>query len=126
MAILRVQIEEWCTPEKLKVLKGWAVTGLTKEQISKNMGISRSLLYEWTDKSPEIAEALRVGTQEADSIIVNALYEKAKAGDMTGIIFWLKNRMSDKWRDRQDTNLNVSNHDFEIKIGGSKDAEDNS
>jgi transcriptional regulator with XRE-family HTH domain len=123
MATRRILITEWTTPEKLAVLKGWAISGLTREDIAKNIGISRSLLYEWQASNQDIAEALKLGAREADCRVVNALYEKALSGDTTAMIFWLKNRMSKQWREKQEI-TNTFTEDFEIKIGG-KDAENN-
>lgn len=122
MAVIRILVEDWITEDKLKVLKGWAMSGLTKEQIANNIGISRSLLYEWTDRSKEFADALRRGIQEADAKVVNALYESAINGNTTAQIFWLKNRISDKWRDKQEV-VNSFSEDFEISIGGKNNAE---
>lgn len=124
MATQRILITEWTTPEKLAVLKGWAISGLTREDIAKNIGISRTLLYEWQASNQSIAEALKLGTIEADCRVVNALYEKALNGDTTAMIFWLKNRMSKQWREKQEI-TNTFTEDFEIKIGGNKDAENN-
>ena len=124
MAVTRILVEDWITEDKLKVLKGWAMSGLTKEQIANNIGISRSLLYEWTDRSKEFADALRSGIQEADAKVVNALYESAINGNTTAQIFWLKNRISDKWRDKQEV-VNSFSEDFEISIGGKNNAENN-
>ena len=123
MATRRILITEWTTPEKLAVLKGWAISGLTREDIAKNIGISRSLLYEWQASNQDIAEALKLGASEADCRVVNALYEKALNGDTTAMIFWLKNRMSKQWREKQEI-TNTFTEGFEIKIGG-KDAENN-
>lgn len=38
----------------------------------------------------------------ADETIVKRLYDKAREGDTTAMIFWLKNRKPREWRDRHD------------------------
>lgn len=117
-------VEDWTTPERLETLRGWAVGGLTKEEIAKNIGISRTTIYEWMKKSPDFMNALHSGKDEADYRVVNALYKKALSGDTTAMIFWLKNRISKQWRDKQEIH-NTFGEDFEISIGGNKEnAED--
>ena len=37
-----------------------------------------------------------------DFAVENALLKKALSGDVTAMIFWLKNRRRDRWRDRYD------------------------
>ncbi|WP_207798781.1 hypothetical protein [Veillonella sp. AF36-20BH] len=91
---------DWEAEEKILLLKGWARNGLTNEQIASNMGIAVSTLWEWRKKSPEISNALKIGKDEADLQVENALYKEALKGNTTAIIFWLKNRKSKEWRDK--------------------------
>jgi predicted DNA-binding protein (UPF0251 family) len=96
---------EWLTEEKLIVLRGWARNGLTDEQIAHNMGINRTTLYEYKNKYPNIGNALKENKEVADIAVENALYNKALGGDTTAMIFWLKNRKPQDWRDRRDVGL---------------------
>lgn len=118
---------QWITKEGLLKIEGWARDGLTNEQIAKNIGINPDTLYTWIKRFPEISEALKKGKEVVDREVENALlkralgyeYEEIKsyieesggkkkkhvektvkhvAGDVTAQIFWLKNRMPDKWR----------------------------
>ena len=108
------------------LLGAWARDGLSEEQISKNMGISRSTLKEWKQKYPAISATLKKGKEVADIEVENALFKRATgyeveetkveidsngkkhmvkitkhiAPDPTSIIFWLKNRRPEKWRDK--------------------------
>lgn len=91
---------DWEVEEKILLLKGWARNGLTNEQIASNMGIAVSTLWEWRKKSSEISSALKIGKDEADLQVENALYKEALKGNTTAIIFWLKNRKSKEWRDK--------------------------
>lgn len=117
---------EWLTPEGLLKIEGWARDGLTDEQISKNIGISRSTLNVWKDRYSDISDALKRGKDVIDRQVENALlkralgyeYEEVKekfedgvitertvtkkevVPDTTAQIFWLKNRKPDKWRDK--------------------------
>jgi transposase-like protein len=67
---------EW--KEKLVVIQGWARDGLTNEQISHNMGISATTLYDWQNKYPEFSEALKKGKEVVDREVENALLDNAK------------------------------------------------
>ena len=118
---------EWLTKEGLLKLEGWARDGLTDEQIAKNMGISLSTFYEWKNKFSEISESLKKGKEVVDREVENALlkaalgykYEeevvtnkgqvvkvkKYEKPNVTAIIFWLKNRKPDVWRDKQEFNI---------------------
>ena len=42
--------KEWLTKDALTVLEGWARNGLTDAQVSDNIGINVSTLYEWKKK----------------------------------------------------------------------------
>ena len=86
--------------EKILLLQGWARNGLTNEQIASNMDIVVSTLWEWRKKSPKISNALKIGKDEADIQVENALYKAALEGNTTAMIFWLKNRRSKEWRDK--------------------------
>ena len=68
---------EWLTEENLIRLQGWAMDGLTNEQIAKNMGISCTSLKEWKNKYPSILTALKRGRDVADREVENALYKSA-------------------------------------------------
>lgn len=92
--------KDWEAEEKILLLQGWARNGLTNEQIASNMSIGITTLWEWRKKSPKIANALKIGKDEADIQVENALYKAALEGNTTAMIFWLKNRRSKEWRDK--------------------------
>lgn len=69
--------EYWLTPEGLLLLEGWARDGLTDEQLSDNIGISRSTLGEWKKKYPVISDTLKKGKEVVDIQVENALLKRA-------------------------------------------------
>ena len=95
--------EYWRTADGLILLEGWARDGLTNEQIAHNVGINPDTLYRWKNDFPEISEALKKGKDVVDFEVENALLEECKKGNVTAQIFWLKNRRSDKWRDKPES-----------------------
>lgn len=111
----RVRYEEWIKPENLILIQGWKRDGLTDEQIAHNIGINRSTLRRWQKRERErgdscpICNALKIGKQQANFVIENKLFEKARAGNTTAMIFWLKNNWRDKYNDSQ---LSVEERDL--------------
>ena len=97
--------EYWISEDGLILIEGWARDGLTDEQIAHNMGIATGTLYEWKKKYHEMAEALKKTKEIVDRQVENALFKKAMSGDTTALIFWLKNRRPQDWRDKRETQL---------------------
>jgi len=112
----------WITEEGLILIEGWARDGLTDEQIAHNIGIKRQTLYEWKKKHVVINDALKKGKEVVDRQVENALLKRALGfhyqeevataqgveaitkyalPDVTAAIFWLKNRKSDVWRNKE-------------------------
>lgn len=86
---------------KLELIKDWCRNGLTDENIAKNLGINIASFYRYKNEHSEFCESLK-SKDEADAIIENALFESAKSGNITAMIFWLKNRKPNRWRDKAD------------------------
>ena len=120
------RINEWVEKDKLILLEGWAKDGLTDEQIAKNIGISRVTLYDWKKKEINISNALKKGKEVIDFEVENALLKRALGytitveeekldkdgcrhtlkkdihvpGDTTAMIFWLRNRKPNQWKNK--------------------------
>ncbi|MFL8888682.1 helix-turn-helix domain-containing protein [Helcococcus kunzii] len=133
----RGKYQEWLKEENLILLEGWARDGLTDEQISINIGINVSTLYDWKKKYPKISESLKKGKEVIDFQVENALLKKAlgyiyeeetaiKIKDASGNekiearkvkkyahpdtmaqIYWLNNRKPQQWRNRKDYEANL-------------------
>ena len=88
--------------EKLPLIEGWAKEGLTDEQISKNLGISKVTFYKYKASCSELNELLKRSKEVVDYEVENALYKSAMSGNVSAMIFWLKNRRPDKWRDKRE------------------------
>lgn len=114
----KIDISEWLTPVNKLKIQGWCRDGLIEKQIYKNMGIGKSTFYKWKNENVEFADLLKRGKDVADREVENALYksaigfvgpdEKYYPPNTTAQIFWLKNRKKDDWRDKRETDVNVS------------------
>lgn len=91
---------EWLTPEGLTLLRGWARDGATDEILARKIGVAVSTYYEWRNRFPEIAEAVKKGKEIVDYEVECEMLKAIKAGNVTAMIFWLKNRQPEKWRDK--------------------------
>lgn len=92
---------EWLEPEKLLLIQGWKRNGLSDHEIAHNMGIAPRTLENWKKDHIQIVHALKIGKQQANFIIENELFRKAKQGNVTAMIFWLKNNWRSKYNDSQ-------------------------
>jgi hypothetical protein len=103
--VAKGKYQDWLTEEGLLLIEGWARDGLTDEQIAHNMGITAKTLYEWKNKYSKISKSLKKTKEVVDRQVENALFKKACEGDTTAMIFWLKNRRPNDWRDKRETQL---------------------
>ena len=96
--------------EKIKIdiekIKALASRGLTKEQIALSLGFSSRTFLRRQAENKEIEQAYREGKAQGIGTIANALFEKAKKGDNTAMIFFLK---CNGWRENSETTININN-----------------
>ena len=90
-----------------------AAMGGTNDQIATALGIAKRTLDAVRRRDKNIDEAIKRGKDKADIQVVGALYKKAMGGDTTAMIFWLKNRRPEEWRDRHEYD-----HSGKIKTDG--------
>lgn len=91
---------DWITDDGLTLLQGWARDGLTDAQLAHNMGITQSTFYDWKKKYSEISDALKKGREVVDYEVENDLINACHNGNVVAMIFYLKNRRADRWRDK--------------------------
>lgn len=147
--------KEWATKDGLLKLKGYARDGMTDEEIAKKVGVARRTLLKWKDLHPEIATALAQGKEYVDREVEETLHKRAMGyeyeetettievkpngekqqrikkvkrqvpPDTTAMIFWLKNRKPNEWRDRYDNNISGSLGTVKIVDDIPKEAKNN-
>jgi hypothetical protein len=104
--------------------------GATDKELASFFDTTEQTINAWKQNYPEFFESLKRGKEEADATIAQKLYHRAKGyehpedkifndngkplivptikhypPDTTAAIFWLKNRQSRKWRDKQETEI---------------------
>ena len=79
---------------------GYAMEGCTNDEIAKKLGVSRSTLQLWATQHPDLSDALKKSKEVVDFQVEQALLRRALGGDTIAMIFWTKNRMPGKWKDR--------------------------
>lgn len=109
-------------PELVRV---YAMLGMTDREMSEKLGVSEQTFNTWKKNKPGFLESLNAGKAPADATVAAKLFERACGyshphtdikvidngivkteitkhypPDTTAIIFWLKNRRPDLWRDK--------------------------
>lgn len=119
--------EQWRTEEGLTLLRGWTRDGLTDAEIAARIGVRRQTVYEWMNRYPDIADAMRRGREvvnyaiedtlirrvtgydtvetrkeyDADGNVVRVVDQvKHIPPDTNAISFWLTNRMRERYKMR--------------------------
>ena len=98
------------TEQIIKQAESLSAQGLTMSQIA-----NETTLYEKQAEYPKFSEAIKRGRDKGVATITNALFTKAKAGDNTAMIFYLKNRAG--WKDRVETEHTGDGLKVDVKIG---------
>ncbi len=108
--------------------------GATDQELADFFEVDVRTIYRWKHDHEAFCQALKAGKDAADERVIRSLYQRAigyeqdevkifmpggaeepvyapfrakVAPDVTAAIFWLKNRRSDEWRDKQVVEANV-------------------
>ena len=115
---------------KLDLIAQWARDGSIERDIAKKLGVSESTFSGYKKEHEELLQTLTVNKEVADARVESALYKRAigyeydevctevgpdgaktktttkqVAPDVTAQIYWLNNRRSDRWRNKQDISI---------------------
>lgn len=111
-------------PEYNEQVYKLCLLGATDEQIARFFEVTEKTVNNWKTSEPEFLQSLKRGKDDADAVIAESLFHRAKGythkavqfnviggevvateydkhypPDTTAAIFWLKNRASEQWRD---------------------------
>lgn len=114
-------------PEYARIAQKMARLGATDIEVADALGIVKDTFYRWVSDRKEFSDSLKLGKAESDKRVERSLYSRANGyehdeidirvcdgqivqtpirkhypPDPTSMIFWLKNRKPEEWRDKQD------------------------
>lgn len=119
-------------PAYAKQAEKLCLLGATDQELADFFEVDVRTVYRWKGQFPEFCHALKAGKDQADERVERSLYQQAigyeqdevkifmpagaegpvyapyrakVAPNVTAAIFWLKNRRSQEWRDKQQTEL---------------------
>lgn len=111
-----------------------ALLGFTDLQMAEFFGVAESTFHLWKQRHKDFSESIKSGKAVADAHVAEGLYKAATGGhtvtdtktvsgddgtvrttevrevppSVSAMIFWLKNRQPEKWRDRQELAADVT------------------
>ena len=104
--------------EFVELVFNYCLLGSTDVDLAVFFDVDVSTINRWKIEHPEFQESLKRGKEQADAEIAKSLYQTALSGNTTAQIFWLKNRKSSLWRDKQEVDHTTGGVSFNIDLGG--------
>ena len=117
-------------PEYTEQTYKFCLLGATDEDLANFFEVTTTTIDNWKNKKPEFLGAIKRGKEIADAEVGKSLYQRANGyehkedkiflhegettivettkhypPDPVSMIFWLKNRQAQKWRDRKEVDL---------------------
>lgn len=139
------------TQEHKEVMLRLAGLQYTNEQMANIIGCSKDTFYRWLKEDPELSDSLKAAKEKTDALVEQSLFNKAvgnvtvtertsgicpDTGNLietvktkevppsdTAMIFWLKNRRPDRWREKQEVELNTGKEG--LRLAYNIDPDDN-
>jgi hypothetical protein len=68
---------QWIERAGLEKIANWASEGCTMPELANNMGITKTTLYEWCRRFPDIQDAIKKGRAMSCECVENALFRSA-------------------------------------------------
>lgn len=71
------KFEKWCENFGFEKLRQLAESGLDDSELARKLGLDINVFMRWRSEHKDFDEAIRLGRDEADYAVVEALYKKA-------------------------------------------------
>lgn len=129
----------------------YCLLGATDSELGAFFGVCEATINNWKNEFPEFLESLKRGKEIADAKVAQALFHRATGyscpdldikmyegeiietpyikhypPDTTSMIFWLKNRQPEKWREKREVVEIESDQEVTInvvRVSKNKDAD---
>lgn len=131
--------DRWLTPGGLAKVEAWRRDGASVVETARRIGVSEKTVFDWMKRFPEFAEAMRRGADDFDDEVEAALmraaigydYEeealdkegfvhkvkKHQPANITAMIFWLKNRRPEQWREKREVRVDGALEVGQARLG---------
>jgi len=93
------------TPEKFNEAVTALRIGADIAGAAHLISVSKATLDRYMEKRPAEKARADEARKIADDRVQSALYKSAVGGNVTAMIFWLKNRQPKEWRDRREIEM---------------------
>lgn len=119
-----------------ELVYNYCLLGAIDDELAEFLNVHVSTIHQWKLDYPDFSDAIKRGKEVADMKVAQALFHRATGyshtdvdikvidgkivqteltkhypPDAASMFFWLKNRQSSKWRDKQ-----VTEHEGEINV----------
>lgn len=103
-------------PAFCQVVEDALAQGFSLAVAAGDVGVTRQTLDNWTKEHPEFFDAVRIGRAKGARVWEQRLANLAdkNEGNATGVIFGLKNRLPEDWKDKTETE---HSGDMTINVG---------
>jgi len=95
------------TPDRQAEYLAALARGMRRSEAAAAAEINVSTVAAYRKKDPAFAAAETEAETQASEVIESALWDLARGGHLTAIMFWLQNRAPDRWRDMRQISKTV-------------------
>ena len=129
----------------IKLMRYMYRKGATDDEVAAEIEVGIATLHRWKKARPDFMDQIKSWKDEADEEVERSLYERAVGyscqetklfchegmivaeeitknypPDPTSMIFWLKNRKKDEWRDKQEIDMSSKDESLVVTLNYKK------